>query len=333
MKYHFLNIIIFFLLFSSCSSDHERSLIIDVSSVDIGDFDIIRYEQDLFSINPGNIKAELKSIQSKYWIFLGDDLDNIKNLNQLKDYITDPDLIHLFKATEAAFPDLNEITLELQQAFQYFKYYFPNENIPGVYTYISGLQFEYPVQLAEYAMIIGLDLYLGTSFDDYRKIGIPEYKIARMLSSNLAVDCMTELSYTVFKNPLKNRTFLDEIIQLGKIQYFLDATLPEKAEHLKIGYTEEQLNWCQNNEGNIWAFIIDNQILYTADYQITRKFITDGPFTLAFSKDSPARIGQWIGWQIVRSFMNNNKDIRLADLFDITDSQDILSKSKYKPAR
>ncbi|MCP4550900.1 MAG: hypothetical protein GY834_02420 [Bacteroidetes bacterium] len=333
MKYHFFKIIVFIFLISSCSSDHGRKLNIDVSSIDIGDFDIIRYEQDLFAISPDNIEAGLKSIQSKYWFFLGNDLDNIENLNQLKDYISDPNLINLFRATEAAYPNLNDIKLELKQAFQYFRYYFPNKNTPNVYTYISGLQYEYPVQLVEHTMIIGLDLYLGSLFDDYRKIGIPEYKIAKMTQSNLTIDCMTELAYSVRKEPLKNRTFLDEIIQLGKIQYFLDATLPEKTEYLRIGYTEKQLMWCEKNEGNIWAFIIDNQILYTADYQITRKFITDGPFTLDFSKNSPARIGQWIGWQIVRSYMNTNKDISLAELFDITDSQEILSKSKYKPTR
>ena len=63
------------------------------------------------------------------------------------------------------------------------------------------------------------------------------------------------------------------------------------------------------------------------------KYTAEGPFTAAFSKESAPRIGYWIGWQIVRQYMKNNPEVTLQDLINETDSQLLLSKSKYKPKK
>jgi len=180
-------------------------------------------------------------------------------------------------------------------------------------------------------MIIGLDLYLGPNFKEYKTYGIPAYKSARMTKEHISVDCMKAYARIHLFENSKQNNFLDEIIENAKTLYFLDAMLPNKADHLKMGFTENQLNWCVQNEQNIWAFFIDKQILYSADYEITRKFTQDGPFTLAFSKEAPAMIGNWIGWQIIRSYMDKNSDLSLQDLLRETDAQKILKKSGYKP--
>jgi len=317
----------------ACKNNQSRKLNFDVSSVDIGLFKIDRYEQDLFALDPENIKEELSSLQQKYWVFLVADLNDSTNLNQIKDFITDPDLIRLYQATEAKYPDLGTLRSELASAMQYFRHYFPTETIPNIYTYISGLQYEYPVQMSEDVMIIGLDLYLGTDFDQYRQIGIPEYKIQRMQPEYISIDFMKELTRKLLPVLPGSTDFLDEIIAYGKMMYFLDATLPMKADHLKIGYTPEKLKWCNENEGNLWAFIIDNEILFSSDYQIIRKLISDGPFTAEFSKNSPGNIGGWIGWQIVRSYMKNNPQTSLSALFNNQDAREILNVSKYKPLK
>ncbi len=225
------------------------------------------------------------------------------------------------------------LQIELEEALKYYKYYFPQNAIPKVYTYISGLQYEYPIQMADDVMIIGLDLYLGSNFEAYREIGIPEYKISRMNPELIAVDFMKELAHNILPAPVKSPNFLDEIIRFGKIMYFLDASLPNKADHNKIGYPPEKLAWCFANESNLWAFIIDQEILFTSNYQIIRKLVNDGPFTAGFSNNSPARIGGWIGWQIVRSYMDNNPEITLDELLKNTNANLILSNSKYKPTK
>lgn len=317
----------------SCSNNQSKRLDIDISKIDIGEFEILRYEEDLFKIQPEQIKQGLEAIQQKYLVFLAADLSDSSNLNQIKDFITDPELVQAFRAIEKKYPNLNSLTSELEEAFKYYKYHFPKYPTLSVYTYISGFQHEYPIQIAENTMIIGLDLYLGKEFPVYHQMGIPAYKVERMQEPYITVDCMKEIAGLLIPPPPPAPSFLDEILYHGKIMYFLDATLPHKADHFKIGYLPEKLDWCIENESNLWAFIIDNQVLFNANFEIIRKFITDGPFTAAFSNDSPARIGVWIGWQIIKSYMNNNPETSLPELFRNTDSKTIFSESRYKPLK
>ncbi len=333
MKTKLSHLIFLIVLLASCNHDHPQKLKVDISKIDIGSFEILRYEQDLFKIKPDEIKQGLQAMQEKYWVFLAADLTDSSNINQIKNFITDPELIQAYQEIEVQYPNLKLLSKELEEALKYYKYHFPKNPNFSVYSYISGFQYEYPIQIADHTMIIGLDSYLGTNFKTYHQMGIPAYKIERMQEPYIAVDCMKEIARQLIVPPPPASSFLDEIFYYGKIMYFLDATLQNKADHLKIGFPKEKLAWCFENESNLWAFIIDNQILFSADYEIIRKFITDGPFTAAFSNDSPARIGVWFGWQIVKSYMEYNPEISLAELFKDTDSKSMFSKSKYKPLK
>ncbi len=89
------------------------------------------------------------------------------------------------------------------------------------------------------------------------------------------------------------------------------------------------MDWMRENEGRIWAYFIQNELLYEKDYNRYHNFVDEAPKTNAF-KDSSPRTTQYIGWQIVRKYMENSKST-LKDLFANTNSQEILTVSKYKP--
>ena len=132
--------------------------------------------------------------------------------------------------------------------------------------------------------------------------------------------------------PDKSKTLLDLMIYRGKILYFTDLVLENTPDSVKIKYTSSQLDWCIRNEANIWAFFIEKNILFSKDHETARKFLADGPFTSVFTKNSPARTGEYIGWQIVRTFMKKNPEMSFKDLIK-QDAQKILNESSYKPKR
>ena len=119
----------------------------------------------------------------------------------------------------------------------------------------------------------------------------------------------------------------------GKVLYFLDLVLPDLPDTLKTGYTKAQEEWCNENEGKVWALFINDQLLYSTDSYLTGKFIQDGPFTSGLSEKSPAMLGSWVGWQIIRAYMESHHETTLQELFNIADSQELLSQSRYKPPR
>ena len=59
--------------------------------------------------------------------------------------------------------------------------------------------------------------------------------------------------------------------------------------------------------------------------------MNEGPFTAEVTQDSPGRLGLWVGWQIVKSYMHHNQDITIHDLINEGDAQKILEQSFYKP--
>jgi len=116
--------------------------------------------------------------------------------------------------------------------------------------------------------------------------------------------------------------------------YLKDVLLPDYTDADKMGYKEDQITWCQENEGYIWRYFIENKMLYDTDQKLIPRFINPAPFSkfyLEIDNDSPGRVGAWIGWQIVRSYMENN-EVSVSQLLK-TDAKELFEKSRYKPKK
>lgn len=304
---------------------------VDLSNVEAVDIKIKRYDKALSEINPTNLRNGIDSIKSEFSFFIGEELDTF-DIISLYNYITDPVIVKTFKDTYEKYPDLKIIEKDLSLALRYFKYYFPEIKTPEVYTYVSGFDFENPVKFVDSVLIIALDMYLGRDYYFYPLIGIPEYKAYRMCKESIVKDCMNEIGKNLIKPKREEITFLDKMIYEGKLLYFLDLTLPDLSDSIKIGFKASQIDWCLKNEANMWGFFMEQNFLYVNDKKIISRFMDDGPFTPSFEEASPARTGAFMGWQIIRKFMSNN-EISIKELFSINDSQLILNKSKYKPKK
>ena len=74
--------------------------------------------------------------------------------------------------------------------------------------------------------------------------------------------------------------------------------------------------------------------MFSSNQQNKIRFIEDAPFSkfyTSFDRESPGRVGQWIGMKIVQAYMNYQPDVSLIDLIQETDAQKILRESRYKP--
>ncbi|MDD3743435.1 MAG: DUF2268 domain-containing putative Zn-dependent protease, partial [Lentimicrobiaceae bacterium] len=208
----------------------------------------------------------------------------------------------------------------------------PDFIVPESYTYISGFDFQYPVKYTDSAMIIALDMYLGLDFEMYKMMGIPLYISQRLTRDHIVPDCMKEIALARIPEKQGTYTLLEAMIEQGKVLFFTDITLPEVPDKFKIGFTESQLQWCKDNEANLWQFMVENELLYSSDAKAMSMFMVDGPFTSSFSQDSPARTGAWLGWKIVRTYMKNNNET-VETLMANNNAREILEKSGYKPPR
>lgn len=315
----------------SCSNNKNDKLNFDITLKNNVEVKILRYEKALFGIDTANFQNGLKGIQKEFLPFLAANLDDTANLHQLYQFVSDTQLISLYHQTQRVFPDLLPLENQLSDAFSRFAYFFPGKKMPRIYSYVSDMHYEMPVAKNDTVMVVALDVYLGGDFPVYARLGLPNYKVRCMTPDYIPVDIMKMLYFDELAPVYKQKTLLDRMIDGGKMMIFLDAVLPGTPDSIKIGYPQKKLDWAIVNEKNIWGFLIQNNLLYSTDYSTQTKLIQDGPFTTGFSNDSPARLGVWMGWQIVSDYVMKNPETSLEQLFNMTDSQQILKDSGYKP--
>ncbi len=295
-------------------------------------YKIADYGKALFALDPVNVKEGLDSLSGEFRFFIGDDPDTLKVI-QIREFIMDPFNRELAIKCREVYPDLNFLEDGLLTSFRTIKTIHPGFRVPEVYTYVSGLLYESPVEYIDSVMIIGLDMFLGWNYAQYRAAGLPVYLTRRMEPQNIIPECSRQIAFSMVPENIQPKTLLDFMIFHGKILYAMDLFLPGTADSLKIGYTTNQMKWCSENEAEIWRLFIDQEMLYRSDVFLNNRFIQDGPFTAGLPEGSPAMLGRWIGWQIVRSYMKKNSGTDLNRLFILADSQQILSESGYKPKK
>jgi hypothetical protein len=319
------------ILLSSCSRDSRVKSA--VQDVEIEKVNIKRYELALFTVDTLQIKKELEQLQNDFGPFLNADLSDPANISRIQDFVSDTSVRSIYQITMDHYADLDFLEEELTLAFKHIRFYFPEWTAPEVYSYVSGLYYEVPVSYNGFELIIALDMYLGEDFKLYRKIGMPLYQIQQMTREKIVADCIEEIIRSVFVSDPPPGNLLAKMITEGKIMYLADKFIPLEDDENKIGFTKEQMKWCGQNEASMWAYFIENDLLFTTDPLLMNRFTNDGPFTAAFGKESPARAAVWVGWQITRSYMGRNKSSTPADLIMKHNSMEILQASGYKPRR
>jgi len=317
-------------------SCHRNPLKINVSDVSV-DLKIRHLDVDLLNQNKEQLKVVVPSLKLKY----GDFFDiftyrmiGIGGTNQpnfftdLESFVSDT-LINRLKSEVSGKVDTIKLRKDLTSAFKYYKHYFPDKKLPDIYTCISG--FNQSVVIADNLIGVSLDKYLGGTSPFYEQLGFPSYKRKNMCPDRMVPEMMYAWALSEWPKSDKLNTLLSQMIQEGKMIYFLDAVLPETNDSLKIGYSQKQLAFCKANELKMWTYLAEHKELFSTERMNIKRFIDDGPYTAAFAEESPARTGVWIGWQIVRSYMKEHPEITLPELLANQDFQGILNESGYQP--
>ena len=319
------------ILFASCG-EKERYYNIDLQRVEPVKVNVHRYEQALFSIDRENFVQGLETIAPEFELFLTDRYAEPQNVVQLLNFVNAPMLQETYDECQMKYADIEWITKGISDGYRRYRYFYPDTATVEFYTYVSGYQYEEPVRFFDdNTLLVGLDNYLGAEFDAYKKVQISQYIRDRMDRVFLLSDIFHTLIAQNFEWEEQPETLIDYMISAGKTYYFLDILLPNVNNEYKIGYSKEQWEFCEMNEDQIWRFFIEHNLLFNSDHKNIRTFISEAPFTNDFPRESPGRIGQWTGWQIVTAYMKNNPNVTLQELMNDRDYKKILQQSEYKP--
>lgn len=307
--------------FFSCKEDGKVEE--EVAKIPI-EFKVERFDRIFWTSKP----EDLQKVKEQYPYFFPSHISDSTLVNKLKD----PLLKELYGEVQLQYPNLGKIETDLEKLFAHVQYYFPKNKTPRVITLINEVDTEGRVFYTDTLALISLDCYLGKDHRFY--VDFPEFKKPEMEQNQILPNLVTSFCYGKIAPPA-DRTLLSAMIYYGKELYVKDKLIPEYSDAVKIGYTETQLQFCQANEYYMWSNLVENKLLYDSNPKNELRFIKPAPFTkfyLEIDNQTPGRVGQWLGWQIVRSYMENNEDVTLDQLLAM-DSKSIFENSKYKPKK
>ncbi|MFK7781008.1 gliding motility lipoprotein GldB [Psychroserpens sp.] len=313
---------ILFLLLAYYSCEKENKVEDEISKIDVNLL-IERFDLAFSDANPD----DLPKLKKTFPFLFSKQVPDSVFISRMNDSLQK----ELLQEVKTKHHDFSSIEGEIKELFQHLKYYDITFSEPRVITLTNDVKYRDKVIVTDTIVLIPLDNYLGKDHAYYANI--PKYITQNMepsqIVSNLASDYAKRYIYQSSK-----KTLLDDMIYFGKQLYFKDKVVPFKSDEEKIGYSLEQLEFAQFNEGQIWSNFVENEYLFSTDSSLPGRFIADAPFSkfyLQLDRESPGRLGQYIGWQIVRAYMNNN-EVPFLDMMK-KDAVEIFNKSNYKPPK
>lgn len=316
------------LLLLACSQERE---VPDVSHIPM-QIKLVRLEQEIAAID--NEQAARRFIE-KYPAFANAFLF----YNRLRDEaVPISDMVRLGRSTyidtlamEATehFGNMASIQAELEEAFRRIKYYYPDFQPPVIYTMVTG--YGNDLTITDSAIFVGLDYFMGKA-SRYRSPD-PNY-IFNHYRKELVVPAIV-LMLSARYNQLQegNHTMLNQMIAYGKAYEFTSQILPHVPDSLIIRYTAQEIADCYANQDVIWAHFVKNNLFFETSQIAAKRYIEQRPHTFEIGDECPGRVGTWLGWQIVRAYLQKHPELSLPQLMAEKDVQKIFENSGYKPQK
>ncbi len=301
----------------SCGKKTKKKTDVSISKTPVI---IDRFEQKFYNANA----KTLQTVKNEYPFLFPHQNDSIW-LHKIENERA------LFTKSQEIFKNFDSEKSQIEDLFAHVKKYHASFKAPKIITLITNLDYQNKVVYADSLLFISLDMYLGKNSEVYNDF--PMYLAQNFDKSHLIVAIAKSISERYFI-PSKRRQFIDIMINEGKKMYLIDSYLPSVSDAQKMGYSKNKYEWTVANESQLWRYFMENKLLYSTDSKLYTRFIADAPFSkfyIDIDKESPGRVGVWLGWQIVRSYMNNN-NVTLQQLLQ-TNTQEIFKKSKYKPKK
>ena len=344
LNFCFLTITLCSLGLFSCQQTEKES----IASIDPKiEIDIIRYDQLLNDLQEESLLEGFEALQNTYPSFtklLSREVWGANNeqllLEELNIITRDSGYQKSYEDVQSMFSNIEDLKEPISQGIEnYFDLFnYDKVNLPTIYTFISG--FTYQTFLFDdgnkEGIGVGLDMFLGADFP-YAQINPSNPSFSSYLTRTFNKDHMVKKIVEVLVEdelpaPAKS-DFLHIMIWGGKKLYLMDQILNFVPDTIITQYTAEQLEWCRENESQMWNHFFDQELFYETNINKFNKLVGPAPTSPGMPAESPGGTGNYMGWQIVRSFMKRNPQMSIRDLINLHDAQKLLDQSRYRPVR
>jgi len=317
----------------------------DVSHLD-GRFELIRTEHVLFSMDSSTASETAKATFDRhkpFWDLYFNTImlqpeqspDSVPS-DAWRLLVTDQYLRAIQDSISIEFADMSDIDAQLSSAFQYLQYYFPGNRVPNVYTLNSGFgYFPFIFEDGERdGLGISLEMFLGSDFP-YRSfagnaVAFSDYLIRSYNRDHVAKRTI-EVLVDDLVGPPPGERLIDQMVHNGIKLYIIEQLMPTLDDTILFEFKPQQLAWCKENERNLWAHFLKDDLLYEDEFGKVQKLVNPAPMIPGLPPEAPGGVANWTGWRIIDAMMKRDPEITLIDLLSVQDPQKILEAANYRP--
>ncbi len=313
-----------------CSSCKNDPLDVDVSKVEVN-LNFIHADSMLYNSTDSRrilLNRNFKQSFPDLYLFTFEKGLKIKTnvdtmyMNQLTIFYKDPYIKELEIELQRNFKTLSSEKQEIKDAMKHLKFHFKKMNSPKNVVFFNSL-FSYNTLATNTDIGVGLEWYLGPEHKLIKKSsiqGLYDYMKVGMDRKYLVRDVVYQWVYAQIHAPTDAK-FAEDMVSWGKLLYCIEAALPEKDKSIILRYSPEKMKWAEENEKSIWKYFVEQKLLFKSDELLKLGYFNEAPFTKGLPKESPDRLGQYIGWKMVRNYMEQNPDLPLEKLLKVPFAQ------------
>jgi len=321
-------------LVSGCKSD---PLQVDISGIEL-QVPLERFDRALFEMDQDTMDRAIDAMYERFGDFF--DVFNVHIIgigqasarrypSYLSMFINDPTNREVYEYTQQVYPSGDALEQTLSRGFRHYLYHYPDSVPPRVVGYVS--RFNQGLFTVGRFVGVGLDQYLGSDCPYYQQMGTPRYLVHKKEPARVALDVMTAWASSIYPYNDSLDNVLSRMIWHGQIAWFVNAMYPGSDELLHMGFTEDQMRWCRNNEKQMWTHLVEEKLLFSSDPLNIRKLVEDAPYTSFYTSESPGRAAVWQGWQIVKAYAARFPERSVHQVMSERNYQEILRESRYNP--
>lgn len=328
-KNSFLIILSSLFLLLSCDEDKEHP---NVDHIEV-DVKINRIDSLLFvSKSKDEIQSIINENREAFNIYL--ELDRLPHDSALVSILAqrtqDLNIDSFYTQCTEFFGDMHSQKVQLENLYRRIKYYFPDFEGPEINTFFTAFLTPSDIIVQQDQIVLGLEYFMGMNAMYLQND--PIYILERYYPQNL-VPLFIGLGISNFFNRTErdDQSLVAEMVYYGKAQYFMEMVSPEMNLQRGLGFSDEQMDYVNKNEEKIWAYFVQNNLLFETNRIETAKYVGERPNTLEISPECPGRIARWLGYKIVKKFAQKS-EISFQELMAESNAKKIFKESGYNPS-
>lgn len=230
---------------------------------------------------------------------------------------------------EKCFGNMSELEEQLGCIKANLENKLPQIKFHDIYTIVSP--YRQSIYMADSTMLLALNHYLGENHEAYN--GFDEYIKRTKDAKYIPYDIVEALIGSLLPfETCGNDILLAKMLYAGAIVEAKMQIVPNASLAKALGYSDDELEWVKENELNLWNALVSKELLYSTSYLDFKQLLLPAPNTSVLHAGAPGRVGVYLGYKIIESYMKKYPDMVLQNLFEseFYQSQQSLVASGYQ---